>query len=107
MTRAELVEAMAAASYEAWRDQCEAREEMLDWPDTEEEDRVYTLTIATAALAAIEAAGMAVVPREATDKMLEKARSVRISNARFGDETDPDEYYRAMLAASPVEARDE
>ena len=107
MTRAELVEAMAAASYEAWRDQCEAREEMLDWPDTEEEDRVYTLTIATAALAAIEAAGLAVVPREQLQII---ARS-----GDYGTLTSPDGdrhaevilMARAMIAASPVEARDE
>jgi hypothetical protein len=84
MTRAELVEAMARAiSGAPFPTKASARK-------------------AAAALATIEAAGFAVVPREATPDMLEKAKLVRIGNARYGDDTDPDEYYRAMIAASPI-----
>jgi hypothetical protein len=105
MTRAELVETMAIEALyrrgfcyytdpmeggqNAYDLSCEAREE------------------AEAMLDHLKEIGMAVVPREPTNAMREKARSVRISNARFGDETDADEYYRAMIAASPAEASNE
>ena len=56
---------------------------------------------ATAALAAIEAAGCVVVPKEATADMLDQAQRVLI----LGTVTDRGfiaEEYRAMLAASPL-----
>ncbi len=69
---------------------------------------------ATAALAAIEAAGMAVVPREATPAMLADGHACAAmpwASVVPPEQSEPDYVlammWRAMIAASPVEARDE
>lgn len=97
MTRAELVEAMARAI-------CAEDAECGPWDMAPRVLRQALRDEATAALAAIEAAGLAVVPREATWEM------VRAAKGRSQPETETIIYpsiYRAMIAASPVEARDE
>ena len=96
MTRAELVEAMARAIWEKRGHQ---------WPPR----TAFYLTLleeeATAALAAIEAAGLVCVPREPTREMLSAMyvtpdfcgqHIIRHSVDKLPDA------YRAMLAASPL-----
>jgi hypothetical protein len=93
MTRAELVEAMARAI--CCPDGCEV---------IKCKGQRFRISEATAALAAIEAAGMAVAPREATVAL------VMAATGRPQPDPEPLMYpaiYRAMIAASPVEARDE
>ncbi len=101
MTRAELVEAMAInalhrqgfgyytdpmeGGQNAYDLSCEAREE------------------AEAHLAAIEAAGFAVVPREATPDM----NAAHMMSVCAHGKREAHLHWRAMIAASPVEARDE
>ncbi len=101
MTRAELTEAMALAI--CCPDGCEV---------IKCKGQRFRTGEATAALAAIEAAGFAVVPREATPAMHEAGFEVS-TGALLGETMGPGfcainaDIYRAMIAASPVEARDE
>jgi hypothetical protein len=97
MTRAELVEAMARAI-------CAEDAECGPWDMAPRILREALRDEARAALAAIEAAGFAVVPREATVAM------VMAATGRPQPDPEPLMYpaiYLAMVAASPVEARDE
>jgi hypothetical protein len=104
MTRAELVDAMAQFSRDKWLKRSSLVPRSEKWANLSDADKNYWRMDATAALAAIEAAGMAVVPREATPQM--------VSAATRRPQPDPEPLmypaiYRAMIAASPVEARDD
>ncbi len=80
MTREELIEAIARAMAE-----CEPRSLYGD---------------AVAALAALEAAGAVVVPREATHEMADVGTEARWKSA-VRDANNVREIWRAMIAASP------
>ena len=67
---AELVEVMAKAHRECWRDRESLRAETRDWPDITGGEHLDCIAQMEAALAAIRAAGWAVVPVEPTDQML-------------------------------------
>ncbi len=112
MTRAELIEAIARAI--CCPDGCEV---------IKCKGQRFRMSEATAALAAIEAAGCAVVPREALTNAIEEAFPA--GHEQGNDEAtaydwgcrpkqryaealrDAQDQARAMIAASPVEARDE
>lgn len=68
----------------------------VEWPD----DVVSVQKRADAALAAIEAAGVRLVPSEATHKMADVGTEARWQSA-VRDANNVREIYRAMLAASP------
>ncbi len=108
MTRAELVEIGAKAAREVWRDREAVRADTLDWEHIDRYERSACLAAQAAALAAIEAAGMAVVPKEATASMMNEGGAA-IHVARPGEpcSVTAAEAYKVMIAASPVEARDE
>lgn len=92
MTRTELVEKMARA---IWPN-CTAA-----WHDCHTMPFCICKKKATAALAAIEAAGWVCVPREATKEMIDAAGRVLV----FGVVSDAAfcaAEYRAILAASPL-----
>ncbi len=105
MTRAELIEAMARAICidNGFDPMCRlSPRDRPRWMGYQEN--------ATAALAAIEAAGFAAVPREATWEMHGAGHdaSLKSGGEMEGDWVEINErIYRAMIAASPVEARDE
>jgi len=111
MTRTELVDAMARAARDDWRDRNSLRGGTLDWPDIDDDERDEALDATTAALTALcaalrippaaldaLAAGEAVVaPMVATD-----AQALGAFERDMGP--DDDLYlsiYRAMVAASP------
>lgn len=113
MTRAELVEAMAIAAWTRASNQSRDLWVNAHWIDDAFRDHVRD--VASHVLAAIEAAGFAVVPaglwqtlhnglncviHEEDNDPPDVANAVRIARATL-DEA------RAMIAASPVDARDE
>ena len=67
---ANIVEIMAKAYRECWRDKHELRAETLEWNDIEEEEFSECIAQMEAALTAIRAAGWVVVPVEPTRAML-------------------------------------
>lgn len=62
------------------------------------------LDAATAALAALEAAGVRLVPVEATEEMLEHGRDEGV--IRLAERWKAAELYRVLLSASPYNAKD-
>ena len=63
----------------------------------------YAQAAITAHLAALEAQGMVIVPREPTDKMLEDAGTIKdwdITNGNDADEVHID-WWEAMIEAAP------
>ena len=95
MTRAELLKAVAKALFDM-RDDCAA-----DWgaPD----QRLCHLEEAETALAAIEAAGFAVVPRETTPNM----NAAHLRSVCAHGKRESHLHWRAMIAASPVNGGDD
>lgn len=73
---ADLVERVARAQREAWRDLCENRDETVEWEDIDEDEREMRVAEALAALRALRDAGALVpegwvaVPREPSDALL-------------------------------------
>jgi hypothetical protein len=100
MTRSELVEKMARDMREAWRDREDMRSETVEWGDICGAEYLDCLAQAAAALAAIEAAGCVVVPREVTNPMLDAA--MRAWTPGMNHAGAHEERYRAMIAASPL-----
>ncbi len=98
MTREGLIAAMARAMYfEPGTD----TDRLWDMTHPEVQ-RVYRL-VATRALAAIEAAGGVVVPREPTDAMCaDGADELPTQTCESTDEEAAAEIWRAMLAVSPL-----
>lgn len=86
--RDKLIEAMARAAYET------APYIQLPWEETWRKDR--EIARAQAALAAIEANGLVVVPREPTEAMKEAAYDADDEGGHFNAYVA----YRAMLAAA-------
>ena len=95
---AELVEVMAKAHRECWRDREGLRVATRDWPDITVAQHLDCIAQMEAALAAIRAAGWVVVPVEPTDEM----RSA-INRADWSSDTDLhwSDGYRIMIAAAP------
>lgn len=91
MTRAELVERMACGICPTFY--------VTPWEQTTEFGQGLCRDMATAALAAIEAAGFVCVPREATLGMVQAATD---RNSTLDGETLYHGIYRAMLAASSL-----
>lgn len=89
MTREELVERMACGICPTFY--------VTPWEQTSEFRQGLCRDMATAALAAIEAAGFVCVPREETDAMVVAA----IERPRIGSDIYSG-IYRAMLDASPL-----
>jgi hypothetical protein len=101
MTRAELVEIGAKAAREVWRDREAVRADTLDWEQIDRHERSACLAAQAAALAAIEAAGFAVVPREALMLCAKALDTTSASNGALR------EARRALAFMLHVEARDE
>ncbi len=87
MTRAELVEKMARA--------------MSDQDEMHVHPQIWHFDYATAALAAIEAAGWVCVPREATERMLDATNGFQVGCCSVST-SDAAELWGDMLAASPL-----
>jgi hypothetical protein len=107
----ELREAIARAIWEAWRMSVIAPEDYRDFSWEELCDlaakypdrapgkfREVALIEADAALAAIEARGMVVVPKEPTEAMTRDGR-----DAHWRDNLETVDVYRAMIAAASAE----
>lgn len=97
-TREELIEIMARAFIESMKTRS-------DTPDKFGENAVKGAMLAMPdALTALEAAGLAVVPVEATEEMLEDAGAIE-GWAEYAEPDDADrchtEWYTAMLNAAP------
>lgn len=103
MTREQLVEKISRAC-------CEANGQEADAflaSGTEAEWTFYVVD-AIAALSAIEAAGLRIVPAEATNGMRDAARDWSLKKYGQGIGIDAsDGCYRAMVAASPIEPKEE
>jgi hypothetical protein len=73
MTREQIIETMARALCARIYPSPDFKPDGSQWPSAWERSRVEFHQQATAALSALEAAGMVVVPREPTDKMIDAA----------------------------------
>jgi hypothetical protein len=104
MQRNELVEAMARATWDrseqlAWE---EGSRNATPWDDAFNSDKAAYRYLAQAALAAIEAQGLAVVPVEPTATMKLAGCDVLLCNKERSWAIAAGNAYRAMLAASPL-----
>lgn len=95
-----LVEAVARGVFNAM---CEEAGRSVTWDDRPgwpgERDREHGRIGARAALAAIEAQGWCVVPKEPTSEMLDAAYARDTADGRWP--VTPDSVYAAMLEARP------
>jgi hypothetical protein len=96
MTADELVEAVARAIYEAWRDHCDIREDTPEWGDAHHSERNLNRSEARAAIRAVHAA-----MREPSADMVRDAIA-RPHSYGPEDTTMYPSIWRAMLAAHPI-----
>jgi hypothetical protein len=94
--RAALLEAMAPATYQIWREREKISDVAPDWPSLCSREQNDWRNHVKDVFRAIEAAGCVVTPREATEEMLKARHAVGI----IGRQSISD-FYRAMAAASP------
>jgi hypothetical protein len=95
MTRDQIIEAMARAIFDDRRPK-RLTGELIPWDDPDSITPMNCRADATAALAAIEAAGAVIVPREGTVEM-----GMAFASAIEADGCTPSSIYAAMLNASP------
>jgi hypothetical protein len=96
-----IVEIMAKAHRERWRDREGVRAETLEWSDICGAEHLDSIALMEAALAAIRAAGWAVVPVEPTFAMRCEGSVAMVKLEYLPSPGEVESIYCAMIAAAP------